>query len=293
MSELTKTDEKLLALIAPFLKDIQAFVDKNIQGKNTLTAAGIGEKFTAENPKCKLSNDVFVKAFRVAVHAEKITGIESAKRAGYRRIGATADEPATDADTVSSPSIEPYLEDLQAFVDLYIQGAERMTAAAIYQKFSAENKCALSEDEFVVAFRLAIKENKITGLESAYRWGYRRAGAQMFDENEEDETDSCSIIIDSRRRVTAQDRYNWAYQVRNSSGKWVTEGYYSSAPGILRSLARKLMDDELKSMESFNVAQLEEKFGEAQTHLADLLKAAMNKIKVPDVSNEEPVADAE
>jgi hypothetical protein len=293
MTQLSKTDEKYLSMVEPHLGDIQAFVDLHIQGSSTLTAAAIHQGFTAETD-CDLSGDDFIKGFRIAVRIDKITGIESAKRAGYRRIGAAKGQSAADA---ALESIVPYLDDLQSFVDLHIQGSTRMTAAVIYQKFSAENKCELSEDDFVKAFRLALRENKIVGLESAYRFGYKRAGAkpEVSDDSASAGDDKAGnngrgeVVIDERRRLVALDKYNWAYQTRKDSGRWNNESYYSNAFQALRGLARKLMDDELKQMESFPVEQLEQKFSEAESNLMALLHKAIGR---DDGRDEKPSASS-
>ena len=290
MTQLTKTDEKYLALIEPHLGDLQAFVELHIHGSSTLTAAAIHEGFVAES-NCDLPADDFIKGFRVAVRVGKITGIESAKRAGYREKGAAPGQSAADA---ALENIDPYLEDLQSFVDLHIQGDTRMTAAVIYQKFSAENKCELSEDDFVKAFRLALRENKIVGLESAYRFGYKRAGATSDDAASGDDESVGNngrgvVIIDDRRRLVALDKYNWGYQTRKDSGRWSTDGYYAHVFQALRGLARKLIDDELKNMESFPVDQLEQKFAEAESNLSVLLHKAMGG---DNGRNEEPSTSA-
>jgi len=293
MSPLSKTDVKYLAAIEPFLADIQTFVAEHIRDGATMTAAVIHEQFVTGRDDCELcdlDSDSFIKGFRVAVRTGRITGIEGAKRAGYREVGGKTTVTKTAVDQTLE-SIEPYLEDLQAFVDLHIKGDVRMTAAVIYQKFSEDNECSLDEAEFVKAFRLALREGKITGLESAYRYGYKEAGAQSSSDDVEEGPSNGrgEVIIDNRRRLVALDKYNWAYQTRRESGKWGNDAYYSNAFQSLRGLARKLMDDELKQMPAFPVEKLEEKFTEAEKHLMELLREAMGG---KDGSNEESSASA-
>jgi hypothetical protein len=276
MTQLTKTDEKFLEVIEPHLAGLQKFVAENIRGANTMTAAAIAEAFDSG-----LDAKTFINGFRLAVRTGKITGIESAQRSGYRELGSGGQ--SRSAADVALESITPYLENIQAFVDKHIQDSTRMTAAVIYTKFKAEKGCDLSEDEFVKAFRFALRENKIIGLESAYRFGYKRTGAVAITEdsdgdNEEEKTghDNAEVIIDDRRRVVALDRLNWGYQVRRDSGTWATEAYFNNTELMIRSIARKLLDDELKGMNRFNLDELLERFQEAEDRITKLLVKTIN-----------------
>jgi hypothetical protein len=279
MTSLNKTQEKYLAAIEPYLADLQVFVSTHIKGSSTLTAAAVHEKFTASH-ECDLDSKLFINGFRVAVGTGRITGIEGAKRAGYREKGAKAVSNTKTTANKTLDDIAPYLEDIQAFIDLHFDNDEvRMTAAVIYQKFSTDNECSLDEKEFVNAFRLALREGKLTGLESAYRFGYKKAGAQGSSPrassfNDDASTGQGEVVIDDRRRLIALDKYNWAFQTRKDSGRWNTESYYSNAFQALRGLARKLMDDELKHMPTFPLDQLEQKFTEAENNLMKLLHEA-------------------
>lgn len=276
MTQLTKTDEKYLSAIEPYLEDLQKFVAENIRGTNTMTAGAVAEAFNSD-----LDAKTFVNGFRLAVRTGKITGIESAQRMGYRELGSGG--KSRSAADMALESIEPYIDDLQACVDLHIQGKTKMTAAVIYQKFTEENSCDLTEDEFVKAFRLALRENKITGLENAYRFGYKRAGAVAITNNsdvgddENTEHDNAEVIIDDRRRVVALDRLNWGYQVRRDSGSWATEAYFTNTEMMIRGIARKLLDDELKIMDRFNIEELLNRLGEAEKRLTKLLTKALNE----------------
>ena len=280
MTELNKTDANSLALIEPFLSELQVYIEVNICDGNTMTAAAIHEGFK-EDVGCDLDADDFVKGFRVAVRCGRITGIESAKRLGYRKIG---DTPKThSANDAALDDIQPYLEGIQKFVSARIRGEVRMTAAVIYTKFKAEVGCELSEDEFIKSFRLAIREGKITGLESAYRFGYKEAsvgGSSSEDDSEEEEKtghDVCSIIIDDRRRLVPLDRLNWAYQVRKDSGTWAIEAYFTNFQNALRCIARRLIDDEVRGFERFNLLAIEERINEAENRVTELLIKLLNK----------------
>lgn len=277
MAELNKTEKKYLARIEKYLEDIQAFIDLHVQGSNTMTAAEIADGFCKEND-CDLSNKDFVASFRVALREGKITGIQNAGRAGYRREGTHSKSKDDQLEDLAL-----YLEDLQTFVDLYIQGENKMTAAAIYARFKKENGCELEEEAFIKAFRLAIKEDLITGLESAYRYGYKRIGTgtstNSSSSDDEDNTERTRGVIqlDENHRIVSLDRFCWAIQTRKESGLWMNEGYYGNSYNLIRGIARKLIDMELKTMDTFDADQLEAKFQEVETRLADLLNKAINQ----------------
>lgn len=276
MTELNKTEKKYLARIEKYLDDIQAFIDLHIQNSNTMTAAEIADGFCKEND-CDLSQKDFVASFRVALRENKITGIQNAGRAGYRREGTHSKSKDDQLEDIAL-----YLDDLQAFVDLYIQGDNKMTAAAIYTQFKKENGCDLEEEVFIKAFRLAIKEGLITGLESAYRYGYKRIGtgnspSSKASEDEDNAERTQGVIqIDENRRVVSLDRFCWAIQTRKESGIWTNEGYYGNVYSLIRGIARKLIDLEFKTMDTFNMEELEVKFQEVEIKLADLLNKAIN-----------------
>lgn len=276
---LNKTEEKQLELITPFLDELQKFVDDNIKESSALTAAGVYEKFTPGS-NCKLTADDFIKSFRIAVKSGKITGIESAKRLGYRRIGEKV--VTKTMPDMALAGIEPYLGALQVWIDQRIQGEVRMTAAVIYTKFKNEKGCVLEEEDFIKSFRLALREGKLTGLESAYRFGYKRIGSGPVKEREdttstEEEIDTrCEIIIDDRRKIVPLDRLNWGLQTRKDSGTWVTEAYFPNISSHVRCIAIKLLDSELKNIPRFHLEQLEEKFAEAEKRITNLLQALMN-----------------
>ncbi len=280
-TELNVTDAKSLAAIKPFIGALQTFVKKNICNGNTMTAGTIYEAFSKES-KCSLDSESFVKGFRVAVRAGLITGIESAKRSGYKEAGTAITRSAND-DVLDD--IAPYLEGIQAFVDKHIQGETKMTAAVIYEKFSKITKCELSEEDFVKSFRLAIREGKIQGLESAYRFGYKRIGTTTIAEGDEADVeektghDICEIVIDERRKLVALDRLNWALQVRRDTGTWATEAYIPNMSSGLQCLAKRLLDDELKGMNRFLLQDLVSHIIKAENRITELLTKVMPEVK--------------
>lgn len=273
MTELNVTEAKSLALVESFIADIQNYVDVNIGEGNAMTAAAVYEGFKSE-AGCDLGEEDFIKGFRAAVKTERITGIEGAKRAGYRRIGDTL-KPKSTEDVLEL--LEPYIAGIQAFVDKNIQGEVRMTAAVLFEKFSRTTKVNLSSDDFVKLFRIAIREDKIQGLESAYKFGYKRAGTKSVisddDDTEEEKTghDVCEIVIDERRKLIVLDRLNWALQVRRDTGTWATEAYIPNIPSGIHSLARRLMDDELKGLSKFALRDFASRVVEAENRITELL----------------------
>lgn len=308
---MNSTEAKQLELIKTFIPDIQAFIDKHIAGKNTMTALMIAEAFM-KGSKCDISNDDFVKSFRLAVRECLITGIEGAGRHGYKHSSTVRVPKVVPAD----PAFEmflPYLDRVRAFVAMNIRGGKRMTAAVIYQKFLVENgTCTMGEDDFIRAFRQAIGEGKITGLESAKRFGYKRSGddpdIEDADEVEEPEiaeessdesfTRGCEIVVDESHRVVALDDKNWGYQVRHGK-TWQNIAYFSNSGEMVRGIARKVIDNNIKgSVESIDFSQLEQRICEAETRIADHLKAAMierdwskicSKLHLPSNSRSEDV----
>jgi hypothetical protein len=280
MIELNTTEEKALSLITPFLVSIQSFVDANICNGKKMPAANIYAEFTKTNP-IGLSQDDFIKGFRAAVKVEKITGIVGAKRAGYKQIGDTSTSASNEDDEPEVSSLDPYIIHLQPWITQRITGEVRMTAATIYNKFKGERGCKLEEDEFVTEFRLAIKNKKITGLESAYRLGYKQAGIDPKPEIKEDSLvtktghEICEITIDNRRKLVAADKLNWTYMVRTDSGTWHVEGYYSSAYTMIKGMATKILDDELKGMDTFSLVDMSNKIEEAVNNITSLLNTAI------------------
>lgn len=277
MSNLSKTDEKLLEVISPHLDNLQAFVDTHIRGSRAMTAAVIAETFIKEY-KCDLDAETLTRAFRIAVRENKIKGIAGARRRGYYRVGEfeKADEDNSDAsDTSDVPDVpdvlDPYIEGIQKFVDENIKGDVRMTSPSIYDGFKAGNECALSEEEFVRAFRVAIRDNKIVGLVGARGSGYGRS--EPSEEGES--TSGCEIIIDEHRKIVALDRLNWGYMTRRS-GNWTVDAYFTNTTEMVRSIARKVLDGELKTMGIFDFASLEKKFQESENRIAKLLSRALS-----------------
>lgn len=311
---MNQTESKQLKLIEVFIPDIQAFIDKHIVGKNTMTAIMIAEAFM-NGSKCDISSDDFVKAFRLAVRECLITSIEAAGRHGYKH-STTVRAPKVAAIDPALEAFVPYVDKVQAFVDRNIRGDKRMTAAVIYQKFLSENgTCIMGEDDFIRAFRQAIGEGKITGLESAKRFGYKRSGddpdIEDADEVEEPEiaeessdesfTRGCEIVVDESHRVVALDDKNWGYQVRHGK-TWQNIAYFSNSGEMVRGIARKVIDNNIKgSVESIDFSQLEQRICEAETRIAELIKSAMverdwgkicSKLHLPSNSRSEDVLAA-
>lgn len=284
MAILTKHQEKVLSSITPHINDIQKTIDKHLVGGRYMTAAVIIDTFKKENT-CEINHDTLVTAFRLAVGAGKITGIVGARRHGYKRIGCEASPSKSPEDKTDNALalISPYLDNLQIWVDDRIQGEVRMTAAVIYKKFHSEKGCDLSEDDFIKQFRLAVKEGKLTGLESARKFGYKRAGENSDAEEATEETDisnkesdSCEIIIDNNRKLVASDRFNWSYAVKRGAG-WHVVAWFGATPGMVKSLVRKLIDEEFKNLESFHLAELPSKIDEVEDKLTNLLLKAMSR----------------
>lgn len=282
--ELTKHDTKALETITPFLAKLQEFVNVNIIDTKTsgLTAAKVQEQFFQENSDVTLSPTDFIYGFRIAVKTDSITGIEGVKKAGYRMIG--FEKPVgtkEQADKVNP--LADVVEALQATVDKHIQGDNKMTAAMLFEKYAAENTCALSSKDFVDAFRGLIKDGKIVGLKNAYKAGYKR------DNGEEEVVASSSdnevvdgpgkgkmeILITERLKAVAIDSRNWQLQRKGETGKWKKDGYCASTSDMCAILASKAFDDVFKSMDSFNIKDFAHMLELAEERIATCLEDAM------------------
>jgi hypothetical protein len=265
------TEQKYISYIENIIPVIQEFVSKHIKNGNAMTAAKVYEGFSKET-KCDISEDDFIKGFRVAVREGLIKGIIGAKRAGYKAIGDTV-TPKQSANPCLE-AIEEHLETIQEFIDKNIQGEVRMTAAAIHSKV----KCGLDEVTFVNGFRAAIKEGKITGLESAYRLGYKRAEESSDEEEESESQDdsSCEIMIGNKKKMVPIDRHNWAYMERRGSGTWSTEGYFPNTKKGLIGIASKVLDSELRNSPSISIAELEKRITQAEASIAQSLEKVIN-----------------
>jgi hypothetical protein len=293
-TSLNTTDSNSLNVIAQYLTVIQSFIDQNITNSNNMTSAAIYLALIAEKA-FDIDQDSFIKGFRVAVRVGQITGIESAKRAGYRKIGSGT---SINSKEKIENIILPYLEDIQKIVDEKIQGNVKMTASAIYQVYNSQHGCDLSEDDFVKAFRLAVKEGDITGLETAYKFGYKRSGfnplSGSVNTDEIISKASCEIIINERHKIVALDRHNWGYMFQRDSGTWSVNAYFDSTRSMLKSVSRKIIDDEIKGMESFNITELINKIDQAENRIAnllyDLVKEVAKEEEVVEEVVEEPVA---
>lgn len=295
VENLSKTEQKLFDLISPQLESLQLFVDECVKAAGTMPAKVICQKFYEEfDDLDRIPEDDFIKAFRLSIRIGKITNLIGAKRAGYRHVNAVKSS-SSDQSSASSASdrtleaILPYIEDLQAFVDRRIQGEVRMTASKIYERFIVSHKCDLSQDDFVKSFRVALREGKISGLESAYRFGYKRRGSSPTSNNSSTSKSTasgsnhvqvpehCEIIIDDNRKIVPLDKYNWSLMIRRDSGTWSTEAYFNTGFECLRSIARRLMDEELRNMHSFSISEFGKKLEEAESRIAELLSRRMKE----------------
>ncbi len=303
---MNKYEAKHFELIEALIPSIQGFLDKNIVGDKAMTAAVIAEKFIKEN-KCQISQDDFVTGFRLAVREGSLKGIVGVRKAGYRRTDAAHSTVKAVDKTLGA--FVPYVEKVQILIDKYVQGITKMTAAAIYHKFLAENGiCDLDEEEFIKGFRLALHEGKLTGLCSAGRWGYKRGDSSSEEEEDNEEEDSpeeeevhskgCEVIIDDTHKLTALDDKNWGYQIRKASGIWSTVSYFGNSVAMVSSLARRMIDEQWKTSDSFDIHQLEQKLKEMEARITQLLRTAMgdrdwgrvcNKLNLPATSKPEEV----
>lgn len=271
---LSKYDEKYLDSIRSDLEAIQYFIDENIQGSNTMTAAAICEGFI-EASEQNLDSDIFIKGLRVAIREKLITGIVGAGRAGYKREGETmmsADEAALEAFAL-------YIEGVQKFVEKNL--TDFMPSTVIYERFCKQNECDLSEAQFRRGFSLAVKDELIEGLTcirgkgkgyiltSALKLKDKEAYDKAQEETEESE--QCVIEISSGKRIVATDRFNWSYQALHGN-TWVTEGYYPNVKNCVHSLATKMLDSELKELDKFNIKEVCQKFEECVTRITNVLE---------------------
>ena len=286
---MNNSETKQLALINAFIPDIQLFIDKNVVGNKTMTALMIAESFM-NGSKCDISTDDFVKSLRLAIRECLITGLEGAGRHGYKHSNTVRAPKVVPTDPALAAFL-PYLDKVRAFVDKNIRGEKRMTAAAIYQKFLSENgTCTMGEEDFIRAFRLAVSDGKIAGLESAKRFGYKRAGSDddidepaeevvVEDSEVEDSSDSftkgCEIVIDASHRIVALDEKNWGYQIRYGK-TWQNTAYFGNSGDMVRGIARRIADNHIKEFAgSISFSQLEQKLSEAETRITEVIKSAM------------------
>lgn len=176
---MNKYEAKRLAVFAPYIAPVQDFVDTHIIGSKTMTAKEIAVEFVIEN-ECVLTPNDFVNSFRLAIHENKIKGLEGAQRAGYRRIGAHV-MTGTDA---AIAAFAPHVSHAQDLVDKHIQGDNKMTTKAIFDLFLKDwlivnPDQSFSEEQsnlWINGFRFAIRDRKITGIENAGKLGYKRSG---------------------------------------------------------------------------------------------------------------------
>jgi len=285
---MNNSETKQLALINAFIPDIQTFIDKNVVGNKTMTALMIAESFM-NGSRCDISTDDFVKSLRLAIRECLITGLEGAGRHGYKHSNTVRAPKVVPTDPALAAFL-PYMDKVREFVDKNIRGEKRMTAAAIYQKFLSENgTCTMGEEDFIRAFRLAVSEGKITGLESAKRFGYKRAGSddteepteevvedsEVEDSSSDSYTKGCEIVIDASHRIVALDEKNWGYQIRYGK-TWQNTAYFGNSGDMVRGIARRIVDNHIKEFAgSISFSQLEQSLSEAETHITEVIKSAM------------------
>lgn len=285
---MNNSETKQLALINAFIPDIQEFIDKNVIGNKTMTALMIAEAFM-RGSKCDISNDDFVKSLRLAIRECLITGLEGAGRHGYKHSNTVRTPKVIPTDPALAAFL-PYLDKVREFIGKNIRGQKRMTAAAIYQKFLSENgTCTMGEDDFIRAFKCAISEGKITGIESAKRLGYQSTGSDDTDESAEEVvedsevedssgdsyTKGCEIVIDASHRIVALDEKNWGYQIRYGK-TWQSTAYFGNSGDMVRGIARRIVDNHIKDFAgSIDFSQLEQKLSEAEAHITEVIKSAM------------------
>lgn len=302
---ISKYETKMLEIVRPFLADLQTFINTNIiEADVAMTAPKVQETFCQTHDIGDVRTEDFIFGFRVAVKTGELTGIEGVRKAGYRKIGSNASQ-VKEAKENTEPKeettqLDGSVEVLQGFVDKHIIGENKMTAAQIYTKFKQECGCDLSEDDFIKAFRILVRQDKITGLESAQRAGYKRATEQSESDNTEEvalDSDKCQIVISDRRVLVSEDHRNWKLLLKkNPTSGWVTDGYYGSTDQMLRALSKKLVDDELRNMKGFTIAQLTEKLDEAVANISGMLSKAMTpkteEMPVVETPAQEIVAEA-
>jgi hypothetical protein len=303
------TETKQLALIEQYIKATQKFLDENITDDKAMTSLAIAMAMK-DILNYIIPEEVFAAAFRLAVREGKITGIEGIKKIGYRRLNGAPKVKAPKVDHIAESFI-PYIDKVQAFVDQKIQGETKMTAAVIYQKYRVTDKnCTLSENDFIQAFRQAIHDGKIKGLEGAKKAGYKRSNGQTpavtaptsaADRGDEVEVPwGCEIVIDDSHRIVALDDKNWGYQKRGT-GAWANAAYFGNSIEMVHGIALRIVDDNLKLPDSIDISQFGKKIVEAESRIMERLRLAMverdwgticNKLSLPVTSKSEEVIAA-
>jgi len=84
---------------ASLIEPLNSFLDKNLRGNKRMPAKEIYNVFSRTND-CSLSEEEFIKGFRLAVSNNEIKGLASCRRAGYGRAGA---EPEVKEVVVAKP----------------------------------------------------------------------------------------------------------------------------------------------------------------------------------------------
>jgi hypothetical protein len=215
--------------------------------------------------------------------------------------------------------IKPFLSEIQAFVDKNIFASRKMTAGDFAEKFVAQLKVDKSErpkrEVFETAFRIAVRDGLITGIESGGRGsgGYRKIGTGPVAVNKPKETTkddgeeesstkhSAEINISEHTRLVSADHRNWTLQVLRGSA-WANEAYFSNFRPMLESVTvRRIIDEELRNSGTFDINELEDKITSIEERIAGLLQkmiieldwnSVCAKLKIPADSRPDVALDA-
>jgi hypothetical protein len=174
-----------------------------------------------------------------------------------------------------------HLEVLQEIVNEHILAKNKpMTAKTIYSIFIKKVDTDIKETNFCGAFSASVRLGRITGVEGVRKVGYRPAMEVVSEAEESSPEDTTpeggTIMISDHQRLIALDKLNWGYQVRKNEN-WQTEGYYSNATSMLHSLARKLLDKQLKGIDSIKLIDLIQHIEQAEKSIAQQLSQVMNR----------------
>jgi hypothetical protein len=130
--ELSKAERTQAGHLEPYIETVQKFVDENITEGVAMPAKAVYEGLASQ---VQLSEKDFVASFRTNVKCGRISGIVSAHRWGYRRIGGgrithaynsdngqlearPEPEPKSDAQSADPVKTVVYLTDSYRLVDL-------------------------------------------------------------------------------------------------------------------------------------------------------------------------------
>jgi hypothetical protein len=133
IKEVNKADAKNLSYVEVHLSILQQFIDNNIKGSNCMTAAAVYAAFSKQYNISSVGENDFINGFRTAVKLGKLTGIEGAKRAGYRRIGTAPLKPAqASKDESSSEESEDSEDSLVGKTEIIIDSTHKIVGQDRY-----------------------------------------------------------------------------------------------------------------------------------------------------------------